>query len=76
MLYNQNCGLEAFCNTFLFLLATRVLPAPNFGQANTAKTAPQTLFVNRVFVSQYVRIISPVGPIPISLFVFELEAEW
>ena len=32
-------------------------------------------FVNRAFVAPYVWIISPVGPIPISLFVFELEAE-
>ena len=35
---------------------------------NTVKTAPQPLFVNRAFVALYVSIISPVGPIPISLF--------
>ena len=39
------------------------------------KMAPQPLFVNRAFVALYVSIISPVGPILISLFVFELEAE-
>ena len=36
---------------------------------------PQPLFVNRAFVALYVSIISLVGPIPISLFVFELEAK-
>ena len=48
---------------------------PTSGRQNTVKTAPQPLFVNRAFVALYVSIISPVGPIPISLFVFELEAE-
>ena len=45
------------------------------GPIFTVKTAPQPLFVNRAFVALYVSIISPVGPIPISLFLFELEAE-
>ena len=40
-----------------------------------AKTAPQPLIVNNAFVALYVGIILPIGPIPISLFVFELEAE-
>ena len=48
---------------------------PTSGRQNTVKTAPQPLFVDRAFVALYVNIISPVGPIPISLFVFELEAE-
>ena len=39
------------------------------------KTAPQPLFVNSAFVALYVGIILPIGPIPISLFVFDLEAE-
>ena len=39
------------------------------------KTAPQPLFVDRAFVALYVTIISSVAPIPISIFVFELEAE-
>ena len=33
------------------------------------------LIVNRAFVALYVTIISPVGPIPIFLFVLVLEAE-
>ena len=48
---------------------------PTSGRQNTVKTALQPLFVNRAFVALYVSIISPVGPIPISLFVFELEAK-
>ena len=48
---------------------------PISGRQNTLKTTPQPLFVNRAFVALYVSIISPVGPIPIYLFVFELEAE-
>ena len=48
---------------------------PTSGRQNTVKTAPQPLFVNRAFVALYVSIISPIGPIPISLFVFELEAK-
>ena len=48
---------------------------PTSGRQNMVKTAPQPLFVNRVFVALYVKIISPVGPIPISLFVFEVEAK-
>ena len=46
---------------------------PTSGRQNTVKTAPQPLFVNRAFVALYVSIISPVGPIPISLFLFELD---
>ena len=48
---------------------------PTSGRRNTVKTAPQPLFVNRAFVALYVSIISPVGPMPISLFVFKLEAK-
>ena len=48
---------------------------PTLDRQNTVKTTPQPLFVNKAFVTQYVSIISPIGPIPISLFVFELEAE-
>ena len=48
---------------------------PTSGRPNMVKMALQPLFVNRVFVALYVNIISPVGPIPISLFVFELKAE-
>ena len=51
----------------------RHLPAS--GRQNTVKTAPQPLFVNKAFVALYVGIILPIGPIPISLFLFELEAE-
>ena len=39
------------------------------------KKAPQPLIVNSAFVALYVGIILPIGPIPISLFLFELEAE-
>ena len=48
---------------------------PTSDRQNTVKTALQSLFVNRAFLALYVKIISPVGPILISLFVFELEAE-
>ena len=48
---------------------------PTLGRQNTVKTAPQPLIVNSAFVALYVGIILPIGPIPISLFVFELEAE-
>ena len=48
---------------------------PTSGRQNTVKTAPQPLFVNSAFVALYVGIILPIGPIPISLFLFELEAE-
>ena len=48
---------------------------PTSGRQNKVKTAPQPLFVNNAFVALYVGIILPIGPIPISLFVFELEAE-
>ena len=51
------------------------LHLPTLGRQNPVKTAPQPLFVNRAFVALYVSIISPVGPIPISPFLFELEAE-
>ena len=37
----ENCGRKVFCNTALFLLATRVLPAsPNFGQAKHGQNGP------------------------------------
>ena len=48
---------------------------PTSGRQNTVKTAPQSLIVNSAFVALYVGIILPIGPIPISLFVFDLEAE-
>ena len=48
---------------------------PTSGRQNTVKTAPQPLIVNNAFVALYVGIILPIGPIPISLFVFELEAK-
>ena len=48
---------------------------PTSGKQNTVKTAPQPLIVNSAFVALYVGIILPIGPILISLFVFELEAE-
>ena len=73
---SENCGRICDSNTSLFLLATRIiLASPNFGQANTVKTAPQPLIVNSAFVALYVGIILPINPIPISLFSFELEAE-
>ena len=46
---------------------------PTSGRQNTVKTAPQLLFVNRVFVALYVTIILPVGPIPISLYLSSLS---
>ena len=48
---------------------------PTSGLQNTVKTTPQPLFVKRAFVALYVSIILPIRPIPISLFVLELEAE-
>ena len=48
---------------------------PTSGRQNMVKTAPQQLIVNSAFVALYVGIILPIGPIPISFFVFELEAE-
>ena len=40
-LKSENCGRKVFCNTALFLLATRVLPAsPNFGQAKHGQNGP------------------------------------
>ena len=48
---------------------------PTSGRQNTVKTAPQPLIVNSAFVALYVGIILPIVPIPISLFVFDLEAE-
>ena len=48
---------------------------PTSGRQNTVKTTPQPLIVNSAFVALYVGIILPIGPIPISLFLFELEAE-
>ena len=48
---------------------------PTSGRQNTVKTTPQPLFVNSAFVALYVSIILPIGPIPISLFVSELEAK-
>ena len=48
---------------------------PTSGRQNTVKTAPQPLIVNSAFFTLYVGIILPIGPIPISLFVFDLEAE-
>ena len=47
----------------------------DFGQAKHGQTAPQPLIVNSAFFTLYVGIILPIGPIPISLFVFKLEAE-
>ena len=72
----DNCGRKVFHYTALYLLATRVYRhLPTSGRQNTVKTAPQPLFVDRAFVALYMSIISLVGLIPISLFVFELEAE-
>ena len=72
-IYINNYSLEDFG---LFLLATRVLPAsPNFRQAKHGQNSPQPLIVNSAFVTLYVGIILPIGPIPRSLFVFDLEAE-
>ena len=48
---------------------------PTSGRQNKVKTAPQPLIVNSAFFTLYVGIILPIGPIPISLFVFDLEAE-
>ena len=48
---------------------------PTSGRQNTVKTAPQPLIVNKAFFALYVGIILPIGPTPISLFVFDLEAE-
>ena len=48
---------------------------PTSDRQNMVKTAPQLLLVNSAFVALYVGIILPIGPIPISLFLFELEAE-
>ena len=48
---------------------------PTSGRQNTVKTAPQPLIVNSAFFTLYVGIILPIGSIPISLFVFDLEAE-
>ena len=40
-LKSENSGRKVFCNTALFLLATRVLPAsPNFGQAKHGQNGP------------------------------------
>ena len=62
--------LPYFCWQLAFYLHL-----PTSGRQNTVKMAPQPLFVNRAFVALYVNIISPVRPIPISLFFFKLEAE-
>ena len=59
-----------FCWQLVFYLHL-----PTSGSQNTVKTVPQPLFVKRAFFALYVSIISPVGPIPIALFVFELEAK-
>ena len=45
LLLSQNCGLMAFSNTALFLLATRILPAStNFGQAKHGQKGPTATF--------------------------------
>ena len=72
----ENCGriLNATPPYFCWQLAFyRHLPTS--GRQNTVKTTLQPRFVNSAFVALYVSIISPIVPIPISLFVFELEAE-
>ena len=72
----KNVTAQLFRNTAYFcwqLAFYRHLPTS--GRQNTVKTAPQPLFVNSAFVALYVGIILPIGPIPISLFLFELEAE-
>ena len=48
---------------------------PTSDRQNTVKTAPQPLIVDKAFFALYVGIILPIGPTPISLFVFDLEAE-
>ena len=60
---------------FLTYIETFYRHFPTSGRQNTVKTASQPLIVNSAFVALYVGIILPIGPIPISLFVFELEAE-
>ena len=70
----------AFCQVFVtppyFCWQLRFYQhLPTLGRQNTVKAAPQPLFVNRAFVAPYVTIISPLGPIPISFFIYELEAE-
>ena len=44
---------------------------PTSGRQNTVKTAPQPLIVNKAFFALYVGIILPIGPTPISLFLFD-----
>ena len=66
-LWMQNTTCKIICAEYDKVLL------PTSGRQNTVKTAPQPLFVN--IVALYVSIISPVGPILISPFVFELEAE-
>ena len=42
---NRNCGLEAFSNTTLILLAPCILPAsPNFGQVKHGQNGPAATF--------------------------------
>ena len=62
--------LSYFCWQLVF---NRHLPTSK--PAKHGQNGPAAIFVNKAFVAPYVTIISPVGPIPISLFVFELEAE-
>ena len=75
-LKSENCGRKVLGDTYLFLLATRVLPAsPNFGQAKHGQNGPAATDCQHCIFTLYVGIILPIGPIPISLFVFDLEAE-
>ena len=75
-LNSEKCGRICDSNTALFLLATHISPAsPNFGQAKHGQNGPAATDCQQSFVALYVEIILPIGPIPISLFVFDLEAE-
>ena len=82
---HKNFLSGGFCSTIKIVTAQLFVTSPYFcwqltfyrhlptsGRQNTDKTAPQPLIVNSAFVALYVGIILPIGPIPISLFVFEL----
>ena len=77
ILYSLRFGrLVPFQNLFPCCLAATLITIINNSHVfGFFFRTPQPLFVNKAFVALYVGIILPVGPIPISLFVFELEAE-
>ena len=87
-MYSENILSGVFCSKVKIVTAQLFVTPPYYcwqlafyrhlptsGRQNTVKTAPQPLFVNRAFVALYVSISIPIGPILISLFLFELEAE-